>query len=148
MHITMRNGSQYDRHSVRDEMMTSSIQVFNLRKILKLFTLLVNKLIFLKVFSLSKISSDKSISVNIGTTNIERKTSSGIKGVSLNILSLYSQICSTPMEKNIREEGNLAKCKSLLFTLNYSDDNSLAFLARKGPPGSTQDTNKGGTHAT
>ena len=86
--------------------------------------------------------------MNIGTTNIERKTSSGIKGVSLNILSLYSQICSTPTEKLYGRKENLAKCKSLLGTQNYSEYNSQAFLARKGPPGSTQDTNKGGTHAT
>ena len=43
--------------------------------------------------------------MNIGTTNIERKTSSGIKGVSLNILSLYSQNTLDTHGKNIREEG-------------------------------------------
>ena len=64
--------------------------------------------------------------VNIGTTNIERKTSSGIKGVSLNILSLYSQIRSTPTEKYIREEGNIALRKSLLI---YQNSRNYKFKA-------------------
>ena len=58
--------------------------------------------------------------MNIGTTNIERKTSSGIKGVSLNTLSLYSQNTLDTHGKTLGRKENLAMSKSLLDISNYS----------------------------